>query len=302
MRHKDLLSAFLVILFLPYTLLCGQGVVVHKNILVEEGEVQENIIALGGEVIIQGKVTESVLAFGGKILVEGEVGEAVVGIGSKIILKPSALIKGDVVSIGGTLEKESGATIKGDTIFFELKSLGNVFSFLSGMGLGAIIPFLIIIKLIILFLWFILAVILSVLFPKQIAFSSSQIRKAFWPIFATGLLAIVIFVGLIIFSALLSLLIIGIPILVALIFLGLIIKVFGQVVLYHFFGESLSRSLTGRQPSIVVAVIIGLLIIGLIGFVPLLGPLFSFVLSIIGWGVVVRTKFGTSEDIFKRKG
>jgi hypothetical protein len=39
----------------------------------------------------------------------------------------------------------------------------------------------------------------------------------------------------------------------------------------------------------------------LIGFVPVFGFLFSFCLSIIGWGVVIRTKFGTTENAFQRR-
>ena len=39
----------------------------------------------------------------------------------------------------------------------------------------------------------------------------------------------------------------------------------------------------------------------LIGFIPFFGFLFALVLNIIGWGVVIRTKFGTKENWFRKK-
>jgi hypothetical protein len=96
-----------------------------------------------------------------------------------------------------------------------------------------------------------------------------------------------------VFSILLSFILIGIPILFALIIIGIVIKVFGQVILYHFFGESLSQAFGGKKPTPLLAVVLGFLLVSIVGFIPILGTLFSFVLSIIGWGVILRTKFGT---------
>ena len=119
--------------------------------------------------------------------------------------------------------------------------------------------------------------------------------------FGTGLLAIIIFAGLVIFSVLLSFILIGIPILLALIIIGVVIKIFGRIVLFYFFGESLARAFGSKRPTAFLAVFLGLILVGLISFIPILGSLFTFVLSILGWGVVIRTKFGTTENWFRRK-
>lgn len=301
MKNKRLIPLILLFICLGSVPLQGQGVVVQKDIFVAEDEVQDNVIAFGGDILIKGKVKESVVAFGGTITVEGEVGEVVLGLGSQITLRSSAIIKGDVVVIGGILEKEPGTTVNGDTIYFKIETFEDLFPILKKVSFAPLIPLLIIIKLITLFIWFILALALATIFPRQISFAASQIRKSFWPVVGIGLLGIIIFTGLVIFSALLSLILIGIPILIALIFVGIIIKIFGQVVLFYFFGESLSRAFGRKQPSPLLAVILGLILVGFIGFIPIIGFLFSFVLSIIGWGVVIRTKFGTTENWFKRR-
>ncbi len=300
MKNKylfPLIILFILSISLP---LNSQGILVKKDIYVAEDEVQDNVISFGGDILIKGKVEESVVAIGGTITIEGEVGEVVFGIGSQITLKSTATIKGDVVSLGGRLEKEPGSIVDGDTVYMELESLKDVFALLGGFGFAGLLPLLIIIKLITLFIWFILAVLLAALFPRQLSLASSQIRRSFWPVFGTGLLAIIIFTGLVIFSVLLSFILIGIPILLALIIIGIVIKIFGQITLFYFFGESLARAFGSKQPSAFLAVFLGLILVGLIGFIPILGTLFAFVLSILGWGAVIRTKFGTTENWFRK--
>ena len=300
MKQKKLLLLLIIFILAGYTFLQGQSLVIQKDVYVAEDEVQKNVIAFGGDVLIKGKVKESVIAFGGSITIEGEVGEVVLGIGSPIKLKSTALIKGDVVALGGSLIKEPGTTIKGDTVYLKVESFKDALGILSGVTFAPFIPLLIIIKLMAVFIWFILALVLAAIFPRQLSLASSQIRQSFWPTSGTGLLAIIIFTGLIIFSAFLSLILIGIPLLLALILVGIIIKIFGRVTVFYFFGGSLSRAFGSKNPSALLAVVLGLILVEFIGFIPILGSLFLLVLSIIGWGAVIRTKFGTSANWFKR--
>ena len=236
-------------------------------------------------------------------VIAGKVENTVFGFGSDIILKSTARIKGDVISLGGILDKDPGATIEGDTIYFGTSDEVSQFlrEGLAGVFGFSLLPLLIIFKLITLVIWFILAIILVAIFPKQISFASDQIRTSFWPIFGTGILSIIIFTGLIIFSVFLSFILIGIPILLALVAVGVVIKIFGRVVIFYFLGDWIFKAFGGKKASGLLAVILGLLLFGLIGFLPIVGSIFSFVLSIIGWGVVIRTKFGSMENWFKRK-
>jgi hypothetical protein len=303
MMNKRILCLAILFLFLGLIPLQGQGIVFKKDIVVEEDETQDNVISWGGEIRIEGRVTDSVINFGGTIIIAGEVKKTVVGFGSDIILKSTARIEGDVLTLGGTLDKNPGAIIEGDTVYFGTsdevsKFLREGFAGVFGFSL---LPILIIFRLITLVIWFILAIILVAIFPKQISFASNQIRTSFWPIIGTGILSIIIFTGLIIFSVFLCFILIGIPILLALVAVGIVIKVFGRVVIFYFLGDWIFKAFGGKQASGLLAVILGLLLFGLLGFLPVIGSLFSFVLSIIGWGVVIRTKFGSVENWFKRK-
>ena len=276
-----------------------QSFTVQKDITVAAGEVQDNVISIGGNVVVEGQVIESVVAIGGTILVSGEVGDAVVGIGSRITLKPGAIIKGDVVSLGGILEKEPGCIIRGDTVYFKPSEIGG--RLFKGIFALPLFPIFFIIKLIGAFLMLLVTLVIAGLFPRQIVRASGEVRASFWPVFWTGLLSIIIFAGAAIFSALLCFVLIGIPILIALIWAGIAIKLFGRVVLFFFFGESLLKAFGAKNASAIGASLTGLVLVSLIDFIPFVGFLFSVVLNIIGWGVVIRTRFGTTENWFRKK-
>jgi hypothetical protein len=293
-----------VLLALGVPLSGHQDFSIQKDVTVAAGETQDNVFTIGGNAVITGKVRRSVVAIGGTITVSGEVGEAVIGFGSRVVIKESAVINGDVVTLGGTLEKETGCTIHGDTVYLQGPEIGQKIlkgSIFKSILLFPVIPIIVVIKVFILFIWFILALVGAALFPKQIAFAAGEIRKSFWPTFAVGLLAIIVFTGVILLAALLSIILIGIPVLMALVAAGIIIKIFGRLAVFYFFGDSVRQAFGSQKVSAMRAVLLGLLVVGLIGFLPIIGFLFSIPLNIMIWGVAVRTKFGTTETMFLKK-
>jgi hypothetical protein len=299
-----LLLSLAILLSLSRPLAARQGITIQRDITVAAGESQDNVFTVGGEVVVDGKIRRSVVAIGGAITVSGEVGDAVVGIGSRMIIRSTAVIKGDVVTLGGTLEKEPGCTIQGDTVYLKGSEIvGKLFGggFFKGLFSMSLIPFILVIKLIIFCVWLMLALVGAALFPKPLAFAAGELRKSFWTAFAIGFLAHFVFIGLVIFAALLCIILIGIPVLLALIAAGVIIKIFGRLILLYFFGDSLLRALGSRNFSTVGAVLMGLLLVTLIGFLPIIGFFFNLVINMAGWGIVIRTKFGTTENIFQKK-
>ncbi len=277
----------------------------QKEIIVAPGDTQEEIISFGGHVLIEGKVRGDVVVIGGSITVSGEVGQSVVGIGSRIVVKPTASIAKDLAALGGTLEKEPGCTIGGDTIYFQTRELGDRLFRDGHLFKGAfslsLIPIIVVVKLVIIFLWLIVAVMGAALFPKPIAFAAGEIRKHFWPTMGTGVVAIIVFTMLVFFAALLSFILIGIPIALALAVAGFIIKVFGRLAVFFLLGESVLGAFRSRNISAMGAILMGLLVFSLAGFVPVLGFLFTFVMNAVGWGIAIRTKFGSQENWFVKK-
>jgi hypothetical protein len=280
----------------------GARIGYKDTIVVAAGETRDNVISFGGDIIVEGKVRKTVLALGGSITVSGEVGDAVVGIGSAITIKSSAVIRGDLVGLGGTVVKEPGFKIEGDTVYFKSSELsGKIFKEgLKGVFSVSFWPIILVFKLVNLFIWLLVGIVMAVLFPRQITFAASELRRNFWPTFGIGLLALVCFTIFVIFAALLCLILIGIPIVLSLVVIGLVVKVFGRVVILLIFGESLAAAFNKRSLSPIAAVLLGLVIYGFIEFIPVLGFFFSFLMGIMGWGIALRTKFGTVDNWFRR--
>ncbi len=283
-----------------------RGIVIQRNVTVLAGESQDNIFTIGGSAVIeaQGRVVQSVVAFGGTITIAGEVGKDVVGFGSRVLLKGTAVVKGDVVAIGGTLEKEPGCTIQGDTSVVAGPEIGQRLvgrSFLRGLFSLSLIPFLLVLKLIAFFLWLMIALLGAAVLPKPIERAGEELRRSFGMSLLIGLLAHIVFMGMVIFAILLSLILIGIPVLLALMAAALLLHFFGRLVVFYFFGGSLLRAFGSSRITPMGAVLAGLAVVTLIGFVPIFGFLFGLVINMVGWGIAIRTKFGTTENMFKGK-
>jgi len=275
-----------------------------KDVRVAAGETQDKVFSLGGNVVIEGTVREDVFVIGGSITISGEVGQSVVGIGSHVLITSTAKIGQDLAALGGKLEKEPGCSIVGDTIYFETRELGDRLfkgGFFQGLFSLSIIPIIIVVKLVLIFLWLIAAAIGVALFPKPIAFAAAEIRKNFWPALGTGIVAILVFTMLVIFAALLSFILIGIPIALALGVAGFLVKVFGRLAVFYFLGEWLLKALGSKRVAAMGAVILGLFVFSLASFVPVLGFLFGLVMNAVGWGIAIRTKFGSTENWFHKK-
>lgn len=278
----------------------GVRISYKDTIVVAAGETRDNVISFGGDVVIDGKVRKAVFVIGGSITVSGEVGDSVVGVGSAITIKATAVIKGDLVGLGGTVVKEPGFKIEGDAVYFKSSELtGKIFKEgLKGVFSVSFWPIILVFKLVNLFIWLIVGIVMAALFPRQITFAAGELRRHFWPTFGVGLLALICFTVFVTFAAVLCLVLIGIPILLSLVVIGVIVKIFGRIVLLFIFGESLAAAVNKHHISPLNAVLLGLLVFGLIGFIPFLGFFFSSLLGILGWGIALRTKFGTAANWF----
>jgi hypothetical protein len=273
-----------------------------KDIFIDRASEQSQLVAWGGTVVIEGTIRKDVLVVGSEVTISGEIGDSFVGLGARVLLKPTAVIRGDLVILGGTLVREDGSQVKGDTVYFKSEEISAKFlkEGIRGFFSFSILPFFLILKFVSLFIWVILAVIVAGLFPKNVTLAAAELRRSAAPILGIGLIASIAFSFLVLFSAVLSIILIGIPILMALTLAGIIIKVFGRVVCLFVLGESLAKAFHKPAISPIAGAMLGLLAVGFIGCVPIVGFFFSIGLSLLGWGIALRTKFGTTENWFRR--
>lgn len=273
-----------------------------KEIHIGPGVEQKQLVAWGDTVTIEGRIRQDVLIAGGRVTISGEIGDSFLGIGTHVVLKPTAVIHKDLVLFGGTLEKEPGSTVKGDTVYFKgrglrLDSRDGGISEIFGISL---FPFFIVVKIISVFVWILFVVVVVAAFPKNVVLAADELRRSPGPVILTGIIALAVYTFLMVFAAVLSIILIGIPILIALGFAAVAIKVFGRVVVYYAAGRITAGLFHKSGYSPMAGALIGLGAASLIGFIPGLGAAFSCFLSILAWGIALRTRFGTKENWFQK--
>ena len=89
------------------------------------------------------------------------------------------------------------------------------------------------------------------------------------------------------------------PLLVLLVLLGMVLKLWGMVAVFYALGDWVSRNLLKRRFRPLNAATVGLLVLGLIKFLPWFGVMAWTAATLIGVGAALSTKFGRREPWFE---
>lgn len=84
------------------------------SITVEEDEVTDDVLVVGGFLEVAGRVEGEATVIGGSATISGEVTGDVTAVGGSVRLEDGARVHGDVVSVGGTVDRAAGARVDGD--------------------------------------------------------------------------------------------------------------------------------------------------------------------------------------------
>ena len=268
------------------------------TIHVEEDEVaREDIVAIGGSVIIDGRARRDVVVIGGRLTVNGEVEGDVSVVGGTLVLGPGARIEGDAVVVGGSLRRHDSARIGGEHVSvsfgYGLNEMfrGPWFPIFGGWwGLGSL-------WLGSLFVWLLFAFVTVALAGDRVSAASHAIARDPLRLWAIGLVGFSAYLFVVLLSCLLIIVLIGIPIFVTLLVAGVAAYIFSFVAMFQAFGTKVMRAV-GRPEASQIAIVLvgGLLTHTLTTYVPLLGFVaWWFVLAPIGFGAVLSTRFGTGR-------
>ncbi len=291
----------------------GKDVVARgHNLEVKENESVDTAVVYGGNLIVKGHVEDDAVAFGGNLEVSGVVEGDAHAFGGNVILNPGAVVQGDVSSFGGMVTRSDDAHVEGSTESFGGANIGRLVAGElknnlkkvekkeaahhedehgehgereerdEGSGFPAFI------------LWF--ATLFGVGFLGQLFFPSrmrdlgTEIRTRPALCGAVGGIGFFAVLALTLVFGILSILLVGIPLLLALwlaVPLGLAL---GVAAAASEIGMKLPV-LRGKKTQAVVLAL-GLLVVLGIGAIPIIGPLFMVLLSMVALGAIIRTRFG----------
>lgn len=91
----------------------GQRVSFASSVTVDEDEVADVAVAIGGNVRVDGEVEGEAVAIGGDVRINGHVGAEAVAVGGSVYLGPHSVVEGDVSSVGGKVVREEGSRVDG---------------------------------------------------------------------------------------------------------------------------------------------------------------------------------------------
>ncbi len=263
------------------------GVVVVGASFAEE---KQAIVKFGEDLEVgRGAEVESAVAIGGSVTVVGKVKEDAVAVGGSVYLKDWSEVGGDAVSIGGKVEKEPRAVVKGNVSEVSIPFLAAKCAELgtckpvAGLTAFAILSFI---------GYLVLVVVLVALFPNQLGKVSAAVEGSLLKTFLWGALIVILFVPVIILLAISIAGIILIPVWMIIFGVGML---FGYIAAAHFIGRKILKAFKLNVKTMMVEALVGVIILAVVGLVPFLGFIIKAVVSCMGLGGVALTRFGTEK-------
>lgn len=255
----------------------GDQIRVGRTLRIDADEQAEDAISIGGDVVVDGEVTGRAISIGGEIRTDGDgviVGDAI-AVGGRI---RSVEVLGDKITIAGPVlfaEPEPSA---------EDEYIGTVYEGFDFEALRSLYQHVI---------WLLVvssaSVLVSGLFPAHVRRVSEHVEAH--PIRTA---AIGLFTGgfVVLFSAMFTTLTLGLGLPISVLLLGAlgVAWLLGVVALSQAIGSRIDLGRTTRTQW--VAVLFGILTMGLLTFVPVLGTVVFLAASSIGVGAVMSAWFG----------
>jgi len=271
-----------------------------KKVIVKYGQTVDDAVSFGEDVYVFGTVSGDAVAIGGSVIVDrdGSVKGDAVAIGDDIQVRSGGNISGDAVSIGGGMIIDDGGVVGGDKVnLLSCDLLGRglkntlmkILIFGPIIGIFGFIGIIIGLIIAVLKLVFMLAVavLIAYFFPNNVSLMADHTGREFWKSLLFGILAIVVIPVL---ALVLLVSIIGIP------FIPIFLLFLLAAYLYGATGVSLwvGRFIHGAENrSVMVNVIVGVLVLAVIRFIPILGFLVKVGIMAVAFGMLIFTRFGT---------
>jgi hypothetical protein len=300
---RCLLLLFLITLLLPAAVYAAEPNTIYgRDLVIDAGQViARDVMVVFGSVTVEGVAQRDVATFGGSVKVRGEVQGSVIALGGSVDIEPAGAVNGDLICFGGTVSREARERVSGKVVMLgspgRLFGLGGESADSPPAGLLQSLRW----PLVLLLGWLVVTLVVGLAFPGQVAVAAGELARR--PLFngLAGILGVAALCLSLAASVLLSLLIIGIPLLVIFLVAGLVLKVFGMVAVFHLAGRWIGGRLSAGSPNPLLLTMLGFCAIGLVRLSPWVGQVVWLLAGILGIGVSLTTKFGSGEAWFRLK-
>jgi uncharacterized RDD family membrane protein YckC len=266
------------------------------NLIESDEVVPGNAVAVLGSLDDNGTVDGNAVAICGHTYVNGTVHGNVVAVCGDLTLGPNARIDGNAVCVLGALDKDPQAVVEGSVVPIgsdkKLSDTNPAASFwrhgLSKgrpMAFGPHLHVFWLINLVIIGIY----LLLGAIFPNGVKRCADTLATRPGITFLTGFLSLL---GLPLLFILLIVTVVGIPVALAVIPLGILAcLLMGKAAVYALIG----RSILGKQANLVLAMLLGVAIVLAIYLVPVIGLALFFLVSFLGFSCALTALFSSGK-------
>jgi hypothetical protein len=252
-------------------------------------------VTFGKNVIIRGKAKE-VLALGGDVIVEGEVSGDVATIGGSIYQRKDAFIGGDVIVFGGTYKSDVKEAKRGEdkqTIAIAVyeSELRNLMQNPSLIFAPDFSPMFFVLRIFAILFWFVISLFMTTIAPGAVSRSVARFKLSMLRVVGIGFLAVV--TGTLFIMLALNILPSVVSVIIGLmtLFLILLAYVFGHTVLQVIVGKTLSKKLLPESwQSESVSLLIGAFVLTVFLSTPYIWTFALLALMSISLGLVLTVR------------
>lgn len=235
--------------------------------------------------ITKGMVVNDVIVVDGNLKVSGRIDGSVVVVGGAVALENGSYVGGDIVVVGEIL-RDPGAHVTGKVTQVYMPSFipdavnffkGGWVAFWAALGLLALVGFIG------------LSVLVIALMPAHMGVIVSSLDRSFLTMFLWGLLATLLVAPVAVLLAISIIGIVLIPVEMIAVALALLVGYIASAILI---GNKVFEAL--KRPAIpFVNAVLGILILGAVGYIPVVGAVLKTVFLMAGYGAVAVSRLGT---------
>lgn len=244
----------------------------------------DSVMSWGGTIDIDGTLNGSIILFGGRLELDGIVEEDVICVSSSIRMGEHAIIKGDLFVIGGKLDRHPKSTINKEFFHFKFNLKKIESALIPLFSDYKSVTFFKVAKII---LWLIITLLVFALVPKKIDHAREIFETNILKMGALGILSFLIFIFLLIAFFIMSLIIIGIPLLFLLVLIYFVANIFGRTVIFYFIGIKSSELVKLKNVPPALFIVLGVVVYSILKFIPFVGPIILILMNLVEVGVSV---------------
>ena len=124
-------KVFILVCFLMVSSILLAGEVFHVE---ESAILKEDLVLIGKSCVMDGTVNGDAVIINGDLELHGTVNGDAVVLGGNAKLCKESHVKGDMVAVGGKVEKEEGAIVDGNVVMTDIGPLKHLFKLIPGVA------------------------------------------------------------------------------------------------------------------------------------------------------------------------